>query len=468
MKILQNVLISISILYSFISYSSIYEECDWTNLKLTSKIIKQTNSTTSTCISFNPSGECADPPQQETPEDEGSFMLSFFKQVNTYLQEQEWFSFFYGTEEISQTTNTNKIENICFLASSIKGKNIFKVKGSEYSCSDGRTNLNQRFYYCDNVETPNSCQTVMSVTDDEGNTRLIYPRAPCLSEDYIQTLSTSFHNMSDCFNLSKRERNDLFSIIHHESYFMPNSRSPTGAKCAGQLTTRALINLNMNILLKTNPTYSIYANAIERCPYLKDIVIPTDLITNEAYQNQSYNELERKLEHLNFTCTLTSDMSRCFFYSFLFQQTSVEFLKQTNISVLDSMNPDDLKDFQSFVSYLAYNGGHSIIRRQLDNFINNMNPNENCLDNECPSQQLVNLDDLKTNFIEHLKKTKNEQGRHIYSEQTLNYPYAIRRDIDYFQSDSLIQHLLNFNNSPSLTIEEITNFSLEVKNNCQF
>lgn len=94
--------------------------------------------------------------------------------------------------------------------------------------------------------------------------------------------------MGYCFDLSNTELYDLFAIIHHESSFIPNSRSFTGAKCAGQLTTQAIINLDMDILLKTDPAYSNYTQAIERCPYLQDILIPTDLLTNDNYQNRFY------------------------------------------------------------------------------------------------------------------------------------------------------------------------------------
>lgn len=464
MKIFKNILISTFILYSFVSYSSIYETCDWTNWTLTSKIIEQTASATSTCTHFDPSGACINGIQEDTSE-EDPFILSVFKQLNTYLQET-WFNFVYDKEDedTSHTTNTYKIDNICFLASSIKGKNTFKIRGSQYPCSDYRTNLNQRFYYCDDVETSNSCQTVMPVTDSEGNTRLIYPRAPCLSEDYIQTLSTSFNNMSYCFNLSKKEQNDLFAIIHHESSFMPNSRSSAGAKCSGQLTTRALVNLNMDILLEKNPIYSNYAQAIEKCPYLTDILIPTDLLTNEKYQNKSYEALQSKIENLNFTCTLIADMSRCFFYSFLFHKTSIKLIEQELLPLEKLLTPEDLESFKSFVSYLAYNGGHSITRVQLGRFINNLN----CANQEECSSEHLNIENLKQDFLTHLRQTKDKRENHIYSTQTLHYPYAIQRDLDYFQSDFLIQHLLNYRTSPALTVEEITDVSSKIKNNCQF
>ena len=448
MKILKNILISISLLYSFMSYSSIYEVCDWTNLSLTSRIIEHTATATPLCAEFDDHGMCVD-----TSEDEG-----FFSSILTYLQE-EWFSFI----DFSPTdTDTPKIDNVCFLASSIKGKNTFKIQGSQHSCSDRRTSQIQRFYYCDDLTASSSCQTVMPVTDNQGNARFIYPRAPCLSEEYIHTLSTSFHNMSDCFNLSEKKQKDLFAIIHHESAFIPNSRSPTGAKCAGQLTTQALIHLNMDILLENNPAHSNYVEAIKKCPYLEGIIIPDDLLTHTNYQNKPYDELQKSLENFNFTCALISDISRCFFYSFLFHKTSIALIKQHIPHLSKHLKPEDLESFESFLSYLAYNGGHSVIRTQLGRFIDKLN----CIDEvECFPEDF-DINDLKSRFIDHLKQVRN--GTKAYSEETLNYPYAIQRDLNYFQSNFFAQHLLNLNIDPTLTDEEITDFSLEVNEICQF
>jgi len=441
MKIFKNILIITSLLYSFISYSSIYETCDWTNRQLTSKILENTNSLTPICDHHSSSDICIKPSQTED-----AHTISVSENIKNHFEGLR-FSVFYS------------IEDICFLASSIKGKNIFKARGSEYSCVDNRTSRNQRFYYCNDWNKLNSCQTFMPVTDSDGNKRHIPPQAPCLSENYIQTLSAGFNDMGFCFNLSGKELRDLFAIIHHESSFMSNSRSPTGAKCAGQLTAQALVNLNMDILLEKEPVHSIYMQAIKKCPYLQDILIPTDLLFNENYQNRSYMSLHRELDNIDFTCPLVSSMSRCFFYSFLFHKTSIELIER-NISRLSNfLTSEDLDSFKSFISYLVYRGGYSVARTQLGRFIDQQDCKN---EGECFSD----IGDLKSKFTNHLRTTKN--GKRLYSRETVNYPYAVQRDLDYFQSDFFIQHLLNFTTDLMITEEEIMNFSLEVREFCQF
>ncbi|MDE0151990.1 MAG: hypothetical protein OXK80_05815 [Bdellovibrionales bacterium] len=443
MRICKNILISTFILYSSVSYSSIYETCDWTNSSLTSQIIEHTNSLEPICENLHSSEICTTPSQEED-----AYTLPVFKSINNSIQEI-WFNIFHD------------IEDICFLASSIKGKNNFKVRGSQYSCDDSRTSRNQRFYYCNGLQEVNSCQTVMPAIDDDGNLRHIYPRPPCLSEDYIQTLSTGFNNMGYCFDLSSRELNDLFAIIHHESAFIPNSRSHTGAKCAGQLTTQALVNLNIDILLEKDPAYPIYMQAIEKCPYIQDVLIPTDLLTNDYYKDKSYAFLNRELETMNFTCTLISDMSRCFFYSFVFHKKTIALMEQ-NISRLSTfVKPEDLESFKSFVSYLTYSGGFSVVRTQLKKFIDQLN----CTNKE---KCFSDINDLKSRFIDHLENARNKHGSKIYSKETLNYPYAVQRDLDYFQSNFFFQHLSNFSADLVFNEEEVLDFSLEVQETCLF
>ena len=471
---MKNIIYTLILIFCFSHLTHAYENCSWKDYTLTSSLIEATQATISLCSGPNPHPECRTEITDKVFQEEDFSFLSFFSKINKMLQYAR-FSFFHTNKKMqvirANSRNEKPISQLCFLASSSRGKSIFDSKESEHSCSDERTSLKQNFYYCEN-STERSCQTTMSVIDDKGNKRSIYPRAPCLSQNYIQTLADSFNKMSQCFGFSKEEQKNMFSIINHESFFMPNSRSNTGARCAGQLTTRSLVDLNVNIILKQNPVYLIYQEALERCPFLETVLIPSNLTTSDIYQNVSYDNLVKKLYQSPITCSLISDMSRCFFYSFLFQAASFRWFDQHIESIQYAMHPEDLVKFKTLVSYLSYNGGQSIAKRELKKFahqflINLKNPEiqEEFYNNN----DFLDLSKLQTSFISHLKKVKRKNGLNVYSNQTFKYPSSVAEDNAYFQKTELVSsHLLKLNTNSLLTFEEIEDTIFNIHDQCQF
>ena len=231
----------------------------------------------------------------------------------------------------------------------VRGKAIFDFQHSQYSCADDNTNSYQRHYYCEEVYA-DSCKTTMPVIDNTGKQRFIYPRAPCLSQDYIQTTANIFNEFGTCFNLSHKELENLFAIINHESAFITNSRSSTGARCAGQITVNAFLDLNAQIVLNYDPVRTIYNQATDQCPGLSNTTVPSNIHNHEQYQNISYDNLVKRLSRLPITCPLTLDMSRCFFYSFLYYTTALHLFRQYIEPIVELLHPYTLEKFKFFLS----------------------------------------------------------------------------------------------------------------------
>ncbi len=82
----------------------------------------------------------------------------------------------------------------------------------------------RKFYYCDSPEHRN--QLIMSpIKDPSGKIRHLYPRRPCLNEDYTKMTHKAFHSLANCFNFSPQDKIYLFALLNHESSFILNNRS---------------------------------------------------------------------------------------------------------------------------------------------------------------------------------------------------------------------------------------------------
>lgn len=204
------------------------------------------------------------------------------------------------------TDGLNATKNIpaeCFLASSIK-------KYQQHGSYD-------RFYYCDRPDSPNIKGT-MPVIDETGQARNLYPRSPCLSKDYTNMIKDSFHYMAGCFGFKKEELPYLFTLFNHESSFILNKKSGTGARCIGQLIRDTAKTINKYIYMSNDaalrPYYNIYKQALKKCPDLEIRLsfLPSKLLKDE---NPSFSKLRRIHQKMSVTCLTTQDPDICFFYS---------------------------------------------------------------------------------------------------------------------------------------------------------
>jgi len=179
------------------------------------------------------------------------------------------------------------LNNKCFLTST---KKIFS-KGSQ-----------DQFIHCEKRNNQ-WIKTNLSVTkcihqDQKTKTcekKLIYPRRPCLDKTYITNTNLIFHDMTKCFELPIRE---TFILLNHESGFISNVRSFTGARCYGQMTVSGIGTVNTQIQ-KNHP---IYTQFTKTCPTYNtdDLIFPTPKTKGQIYQ---------------MDCELTKNPFSCMFYS---------------------------------------------------------------------------------------------------------------------------------------------------------
>jgi len=161
-----------------------------------------------------------------------------------------------------------------------------------------------------------------------------------------------------------------------------------------------------------------------------------------------------------------------------------------DVQVIPIISTEDMESFKFFAVQLSYNGGNSIARSQVRNFLTFLK--EQMDQANCPSpnnkycsyrRQLLqgshlSLSSIKEDFKAYLRQAVHaKSGEKIYSrEEIFRYPGKIQKSIDYFQnSDGLSQsHLKNLASahlstkkiSPE-TAQQIRNTAEEIKNQCQ-
>ncbi|MDE0151993.1 MAG: hypothetical protein OXK80_05830 [Bdellovibrionales bacterium] len=533
---LKNIFLFSLLCVSHFSYSAIYQTCKWSNQPLTDRFIQS---------------------NQE--------FLNADALEGNFLCNQTTYNTHSALQPVSDILSTSDpfligpIPPICFLSSMTK-----------HSANYPPSRRSHRYYYhCNSPDDINPRNRIAVDNPSTGQTHQIYPRSPCISEDYHLSSVKVFNKMAHCFGLSERETKNLFAIINHESRFAPNAKSPTGARCAGQLTKPTVITLGMNILQESYPTFHLYNSAINRCPSLIDKTIPNDIsdircttkpCAHSHLQTGSYESKKEKLNKYPVTCKLTSDFSQCLFYTFLNFKTALDkfnqnfdyenefedqeisegFIEKYGVGVnaneviiakkesssdtgdqylftnaqsaydevqkyghqdnnpmynLDTktvslISIEDIEDFKFFATQLSYNGGNSIVRTQIKNFLTFLKEQIGQTDCSSPNNKYckyrrqlfagnsLDLNAIKEDFKSYLRQaTHAKSGNRMYPrEETFIYPDKIQESIDHFQnvdnlSRSYLQklatnHLSTRKVSPE-TAQQIQNTVEDIKNQCQ-
>ncbi len=201
-----------------------------------------------------------------------------FSNTDTFIQQL--------LDSLPSNATSSEINNGCFLTSAQKATSKASRK---------------RFIHCEEKEDGTWVKTNLKVTTciEEGNSqkckeKYIYPRRPCLDENYITNTNRIFHEMAKCFDLPPK---NLFTLFNHESGFVSNIRSYTGARCYGQMTVSGIKTVNHEIQ-RGNP---IFRNFLKNCPHYQDnLVIRSTTTKKDIYQ---------------IDCKLTKNPFSCFFYS---------------------------------------------------------------------------------------------------------------------------------------------------------
>lgn len=214
-------------------------------------------------------------------------------------------------EEERKPTN---IHDACFLASGVRGDQIWEPTSP---VSPSRAH----YYYCRSSD--GIPESYMEVEDSHGQLRQVFPRSFCLNKNYIELTSNAFHQMARCFEFDAEGYRQLFALFNHESAFILNKRSHTGASCYGQLTSHAIDLINKVIFFRgikqSFASYSaIYDDVVRKCPSLADKVAPSEILTLEREERttKAFEGIMRDfVKERRHICYGSHDPYFCLFYS---------------------------------------------------------------------------------------------------------------------------------------------------------
>ena len=89
-----------------------------------------------------------------------------------------------------------------------------------------------------------------------------YPRRPCFSQLYTAMTMKAFYDISQCLEIDEHL---AFSLFFHESRFVLNIKSHTGALCYGQVTGDAVTDFNLLLKGRLYPDLKPFVEP-SRCP----------------------------------------------------------------------------------------------------------------------------------------------------------------------------------------------------------
>ena len=349
-----------------------YEQCNWKNKELTDNMLiknragdyhaTEAGSTCLTCIGKVKIDKTAAvfnfAPLQDIDETaalnfaRGSLVLN----QETYVPDDMQSAYKAVKERASRDIPSN-----CFYASMLNA-NYFEntdSNSSYYHCENNKPSSKVSYHGCDmKGEKPESCK----LGPGTSNNNREHPEKFCLNKDYVDMTAKAFNEMSSCFGFSHEEKQDLFALFNHESSFMLNRKSSTGARCYGQLTPGVHHDINYYVFSKgvdkiVKEEYNIYNEAWNnfsvqdqfnmenymkheedkkkyldsspehrtRCSaIIGQAVIKKDFEKREINQPKSgemqisrgnYNKNWSADKSSAFTCGVTNDPYSCFFYS---------------------------------------------------------------------------------------------------------------------------------------------------------
>ena len=299
-----------------------YEKCTWKNKPFTERLVNEAGD-------FQTEAHCP------------SATCQTHGQAKANRQSVDYHTTIHPTEEALH------IPPECFFVSATRS---VAKKPSQLTDDEEKKTKYANYYYCDSMNSSKSKQSV-STQDNTGKKLHIHPQPPCLNEDYIMMTYHSFHNMADCFGFSPAEKRSFFSLLNHESSFILNQKSNTGARCYGQLTTVTLTEINMRIYtseLSQNFESQIYRDFATKCPELLEQVHIPDQIRNDSRRSWAEPKTKagrRKYSNIfdaydkdfngvrtsgqQMTCQLSQHADTCFFYAMYNMKTNQIQLEKT-------------------------------------------------------------------------------------------------------------------------------------------
>ena len=314
--------------YGYASFSDLYETCNWKNKAFTQRIINE-------AYQYCPLDEKDDLSRCVTPRP--YFMTSFCHTPacsDSIVDEIADIKKITFTEQVSH----NHIPKECFLASQVLGVHLWPAeKYTYYYCHSSQSNQTlpkMEFYGCKSngeacrLKTPQNTKTTEATLAN---------RPPCLNHQYIHLISRAFNQVTDCFGFtSKREKEKLFTLFHHESRFLLNKVEEYDSddrvmhstnRCFGQMKNDFIEDLNKYIYFgdrdKKGPRSSIwykygdiYKEAIKTCPFLKQVVTPMPVyLKGTAISPENTFGKAHIPRQKAMICKTSQDPNSCLLYS---------------------------------------------------------------------------------------------------------------------------------------------------------
>ena len=274
-----------------------FEECQWVNESYTDRIVDENKGfpLSDASLTTDDTGKIKDNLKESLTEEKRAPWEDYNNFPEFFLLSEQNIDFF-----------KNDIPMECFFASAVRGAGLYGASS-------------ENFYFCaENSINPGN----MSVTDDDDQPRVIYPRRACLNKSYMELTMRAFNETADCFGFSKMEKEGIFILLNHESSFLHNSKSPTGAKCYGQLTKETIKEINKQIYFRDVgegfPYSYIFDEVMSRCLGLKAAVLSGEFTESVDLpgKNKSMEKFENIISRTPVSCKTTQNLYSCLFYTF--------------------------------------------------------------------------------------------------------------------------------------------------------
>jgi hypothetical protein len=272
---------------------------------------------------------------------------------------------------INELISASQLPKECYHASMLLREKRVARRGFRM-CTPIDSEIKSNFSQNDSFSTP-ECKEVTGKTTTT-------VRAPCLNEDYVRMTKETFEATMLCFDIQPR---DIYPVINHESRFLLNSVSPTGASCYGQLTSGLIADLN-----KTDEISKLTFK--DKCPnvasqFRKVNVISTEIKVKRADGSEA-TVTRTKLDGVQASCDITENPVSCMIYTALAHKKNLErihkssndspvyvvnngskqmlFSKHESAEKVGAVKPSpifsDTKDVEELVVIWSYNGGGGV------------------------------------------------------------------------------------------------------------
>ena len=197
--------------------------------------------------------------------------------------------------KMNEASINQNIPKACFLASNLKGN---KTSRHRHGKRAGR-------YYCNKKGKVSQYPLVKG--------RWLWPPRVCFNKDYVDMTAQAFHTMANCFGFNYKDKKELFALYNHESGFVLNAKSGTGARCYGQLTLGAVKDNLDEIYFKKKGLYT-YKEILKTCPEIQKIV-PKTFTKKQPISISRFNKI---FGNSSITCPSTHNPYFCLFHSMFF------------------------------------------------------------------------------------------------------------------------------------------------------